>query len=173
MSTAITDTIGVDPAITAAALAAFTPAARRYIDDQIRGCQQHLVDSLLSGKVCTWTLIDSSSAAVAPGDLLQPGTGNTLARLTEPARPGMPFYAVAVALTSGLPNTRARVAYAGRVEAITIGTLAEGYAIADTSTGRIVSTSTPTEDDCFVGVIDAAGTLWLDLPGKGVAPMAF
>ncbi len=165
MASKITTDIDVDAALTSSELAAITPADRQKIDDQVRGCQRHLVDSLLTGAVCTWMTLDGASVAVAAGDVLEPGsTTGVVRRLVYSVGT---IVVVAVALAAAAPGGRVRVALAGRVDPSIIGSLAAGYAVANRTTARVARSSSPGAGDCIIGVIDANGSLWLRVPGVG------
>lgn len=50
---AITDSLSVDPALNQNANYRFGPDDRQYIDNQIRGIEQHIVDGLIRGRFAT------------------------------------------------------------------------------------------------------------------------
>lgn len=161
MTSKITTDIAVDPALPAPDLASFTPAQRQYIDDQIRGCQQHMVQSLLRATVGTWLDLDPASAQISPGDLLQPGpSANTVTRLVDATQ------CVAIAMIAAAPGSRLRAAYVGRIGPEIIGPLDPGVAVADASSGRVIVPMTLGNGDRIIGFVDAHGALWLDPPSK-------
>ena len=165
MTSKITTDIDVDPALTSAELAALTPADRQKIDDQVRGCERHLVDSLLSGAVCTWLTLDGASVAVAAGDVLEPGaSAGTVRRLVSSIDA---ITVVAVAMAAAAPGAKVRCALLGRVDPSIIGVLSAGYAVADRTTARVTSAPSPGIGACTIGMIDANGSLWLRVPGVG------
>lgn len=172
MTSKITTEIAVDPALPASDANEFTVAQRRYIDDQIRGCQFHLVDSLLSGMVCTWVDLDASSEAAAAGDL-----GCSAADASSPRkmkRVGTGTIGAAkgvhcVFLSACAPGGRTRAAIAGRVpRSITGLPAAAGYVVATVATGRAGLVSSLSIDDYPIGFADNAGTLTLAIPSHQV-----
>lgn len=170
MSTAITDSIAVDPPLTSAQAAVFTPAQRQYIDAQIRGCQQHLVDSLLSGVVCTWVDLDAGSAAVTKGQCgcsaLDASNPRKVTKVT-PSAIAAAGGACCVFLSAASPGSRVRAAIAGRLPPSVTGLPASaGTAIVNPNWATIDADLTgcvmPTEYP--IGTIDSAGVLTLNLP---------
>ena len=149
---------------------AFDNGDRAYIDSQILGIQQLLLQGTLSGINATYVTLDASSAAVAVGDLgCTSGLGGTVTRGTDGAlaaaggvlciflAAGTPGGAVLAALTGVLPPT---------VTGLTPGTARPVIA----SAGRCATTVSVTSGQFVIGTMDAAGYLTLTPVATGALP---
>jgi hypothetical protein len=171
--TIIGSAIAVDPALVQDASYRFGPDDRRYIDEQIRGCEQHLVDSLLTGTVCTWQDVDTASTAIAIGDAVVATTAGKVSKATSVllAAAGSAY---GVAVTAGAVGGKVRVAIGGRLASTVTGlaAAAAGFARVNTTTARLERVGSYSPTDWPVGIIADDGTLAIDLPlaqGGGVA----
>lgn len=165
MTSKITTDLAVDAPLTAAELATFGPADRQKIDDQVRGCEQHLVDSLLSGVVCTWVDLVGSSDPVQAGDCgvsaLNATSPRAMTRL-DSSSIGDAGGVHCVFLYAAAPGSRVRAAIAGRLPPSITGLSAlAGVAVANPTTGRIVRQPAALPSDYPVGIVDSAGNLTL------------
>lgn len=167
MSSKITTNLAVDAPIELDAKFNFDKTDRRYIDDQARGAQQHLVDSLLSGVVASWYTLDNSSAAVSPGHVVCLAataagtvTKGVLAALTAAKGP------LGVVLAAATPGARVWVAVLGRLPTSTTGlAAASGYARVNTTTAYAERVDSLQSGDYALGTIDAAGNLAMGMLG--------
>ena len=66
----ITTALEVDDPLVQNAGFAFGKDDRQYLDNQIRGVQQHLVNALIRGRHGTYVKIAGSSPALAAGDVV-------------------------------------------------------------------------------------------------------
>lgn len=170
--TIIGSAIAVDPALVQDASYRFGPDDRRYIDEQIRGCERHLVDSLLTGTVCAWQDVDTASTAIAIGDAVVATTAGKVSKATSVllAAAGSAY---GVAVTTGAPGGKVRVAIGGRIPSTVTGLAAASSGFARvSSTGRLERVASYGSADWPVGIIADDGTLAIDLPlaqGGGVA----
>lgn len=139
---------------------------RQYLDNQIRGCEQHLVNALLRGVIATYVTLAGSSDAVVEGDnvcLCSSSNGETTvtkALATPLADAGGVFGVVLVAAS---PGSKVLVAVRGAV-APSITGLAEGsdrHVRVDTSTARCEAVSSLSGGDCPVGIVGPQGYLTL------------
>ena len=164
----ITTALQVDPPLVLGATwksanSGSDPNDRQYIDNQIRGIEQHLVALLIAGVLGTWVTIDSGSAAVAPGDVLV-SAGTAAGTVTRAVAAALTNAGTiyGVALTGGTPGSRIQLAMGGLIPpAITgLGTT-PGFAKLNTTTGRIVQANSVGQSDFPLGYIDPAGNLLL------------
>lgn len=167
MSSRITTDLAVDPALVMNAAYRFDPADRRYIDDQIRGIEQHLVDSLIAGRHGSWFNLDGASDSVVVGDTVCLASGQgTVTKSTAVALASAKAGA-GVAIQAASPGGKVFVAFGGILSpSITgLGTLS-GFARIDPSTGRLETTSVLAASDIGMGAVDGSG--YLSLGGGGV-----
>jgi hypothetical protein len=165
MPSRITTALEVDEPLRQDADYRFDDEDRAYLDDQIRGCQTHLTQSLLRGATATWSRVASTSAAVARGDCLcLAGWDEGLPRVTRALAPALDLAGIVfgVALVAAPPGAQVLAAINGAVPASVTGLGAANAAQAvecDPSTGRCrvvpkyLATSYP------VGIADIFGTL--------------
>lgn len=138
---------------------------RRYVDNQIVGCETHLSESLLNGIHATWGTLDSSSDPVTVGDCLCTAFGNPVKVNTTTI--GNSAAALGVALSSAGPNTKIRYAIAGYLPNSVTGLgpgLTEPVRV-NTTTGRLERVGTLSSGDISVGIADTLGGVVIE---KGV-----
>lgn len=164
--------MAVDSPITQSATRGNMDAAdRRYLDDQILGVQRHLVDSLVSGVLCTWAIVDGSSPTLATGDaVVLSGVGTQFAGQSDVGGVGHEIPKVTLATTSALtnaggrlygivvagasPGANVKVAVAGLLPpSITGVTATSGFAYVNQTTGRITTASSLAQGDVVVGSV--------------------
>jgi len=165
MTSAITTSIAVDPALVQNAAYRFNPADRQYIDDQIRGCQKQIVDCVASGVQCTWLDIDAASAAVSVGDLGCSAASATNSRTVKKVSAGTIGAAKSIHcmfLTAGAPGARVLCAVGGRIPRSITGLASiGGVAVANIVTGRADTKASLADDDYPIGSVDSGGNLSL------------
>jgi hypothetical protein len=159
MSTTIKD-LKVDPPVEIKAMGSRDD--RRYIDDQIRAVEQHLVDSLLTGLNCTWLTVDPSQT----GTLMSPMCVATYADGTVVKATGANAkHFVGVALTAAQGGSKILVALRGVLPVTLTGIVnggVEGFAVVDTSTGLpSYVASITSSSQVVIGRVSVAGTLTL------------
>ncbi len=163
MTSKITTELAVDDALVMDANYRFNPTDRRYIDDQVRGIEQHLVDALIKGRHGSWYTLDGSSAAVVAGDtvcLASTATGtvtkSTVATLANAkAAAGIVVYAAN-------PGGYVFVAFGGTLSPSITGLgAAAGFVRVDTATSRCERVAAVSSTDYGLGYVDAAG--WLQV----------
>lgn len=166
---AITTDLAVDDPILQNADFAFDRDDRQYIDNQIRGMQQHLVEALIRGRLASYFLVDGSS------DTLVAGRAVCLASVSSPI--AQVTLAVLAALTTAIVTTGV-VVYAaapGSYALIAVGgalppTLtnlaagAPGFVRVNTTTGALERVETLDSADYGIGVVNNAGFMTV-LPG--------
>lgn len=165
MSTAITN-LQVDPPVQINSYGSRDD--RRYIDDQIRAVEQHLVTSLLTGVHCTWMEVDGTSATInSPTCVAAIGVSGTGGVTVIPATSTNAPYIVGIALTSGAPGTKILVALAGALPATITGivnSFTTGYAKVDTTTGLpVFAASVTVGTDIILGRVNTLGITVLDI----------
>lgn len=153
----------VDPALAQTAANALDAGERQYIDDQIRGSQQHLVDSVVGGTLCTWRTVDLSSPTLGRGDVVcLVGEYVTLATAAAVAAAG--GVAFGIVMASAAPGTAVRIAVGGFVKSTTTGlSAATGFAVLNQTTGRLIGKTAIDQGDIALGVTNAAGVLTLSI----------
>jgi hypothetical protein len=166
MSSTITTQRTVDPPVQLTADYQLDATDRRYLDDQIRGTQQHLVESLINGQIASWWELSGSSDPLLAGDVFcayGDPTGRIVTKAT--ATPlGAAGRALGIALIPAAAGASVRGIVLGTVEAAVTG-LAAGAAGAvrvNTTTARperLAGGFTP--GDYPLGFVDASGTLSL------------
>lgn len=161
----ITDLV-VDEALRQSAAFVFDADDRQYIDNQIRGCQQHLVDGMLSGRNATYATLDGASLAGEAGDVVcrtAAGRGTVTRALSSPmASAGVPFGVLARATP---PGGRALIITGGIIPP-TISRLGgeEGYVRVNTSTARLERRALIADGDYAVGTVGEDGYMQF-IPG--------
>lgn len=174
VSTVIRSELGVDaPLALTADYHIGSTEDRRYADEQIRGIELHLVESLIRGTQATWVKVDSGSASLAIGDVVSPaataadaGTRTVYATKATIAALGAAGFAFGVCLTAGVPNGWVLVARSGILPASITGLAAgaAGPVRVHQTTGRCERM----DGDHMgypIGYVDAAGNLHL-LPAR-------
>jgi hypothetical protein len=116
MKTKILTDLTVDDPLVQNAGFEFDRNDRQYIDSQIRGVQQHLVDLLIAGRLGTYFTLDGASAAVLPGDTVCTSTASpgTVTKSTAAALANATA-ALGVVLKAAAPGGRVCVAFEGVV----------------------------------------------------------
>jgi hypothetical protein len=160
--TSIMTTVTVDTPLVQSASYSFDAQDRQYIDTQIRGCQQQIVDCVLRGVIGTWVTLDGSSVAVVPGDVVcLTGTAGSVTKgvLAAMTPAGCAY---GVVLQGGAPNTLIRVAEMGYLaKAVTgLGTTA-GFLRVNTTTARLERVATISTNDYPMGIVMATGDAML------------
>jgi hypothetical protein len=157
----------VDPPLNMGAGYAFSNADRREIDDQIRGCEQALISSLLKGVHATYFRLSGSSAGVMPGDNVCAASVNnsneatvTKAVAADLANAGV---STGVVVTAASPGGFVLVAVGGMIGPLVTGlaTGAQGPVRVNTTTGQCELCTAYSPFDYPVGTVDSAG--WLVL----------
>lgn len=166
----------VDPPVVQDTNYKMSDVDRAYLDSQIRGCELHLVQSLVGGTVCTWVQLDPGSAAVASGNTvcLTGSANGTVTLATSPAiaNAGKVF---GVCMGPASPGAWMRVAVGGILPSAITG-IQSGPSYAVSNGGNTVSSNVLGPAFALVGLIDGAGNIALSLeppiyPG-GLASMA-
>ncbi len=159
-STIIASQLAVDPALVMDANYKFNATQRRYIDDQIRAIEQHLVDNLINGRHATWFTLSGASVAVTAGDTVCLSGVPGLVTKSNATDLDSVLSALGVVIQAASPGGKVLVAISGVVPpSITgLGTTA-GFVRIDTATSvceRVAGLST---GDFVIGTVDAAGYL--------------
>lgn len=136
---------------------------RRYIDNQIQGVEQHLIDSLISSKLASWFRARSSlavgdvccAAGVLSIDAFQSVTLALPGDLVNSAQ------AIGVVLKAANANEFVLVATSGTIPAIVTQLAALSGNVRVSSTGRCERVAAFGATDFQLGVVDAAGVLTL------------
>lgn len=171
MSSNITTTLSVDPPLIQDADWRFDDEDRKYIDDQNRGVQQHLVDALIRGRHATWVRNSSSGVALLPGDVVCVAAADlpelTVTKAT-PAALATATSAMAVVVYGAAPGAMVLVANGGLLPR-TITGLAVGAAglVRVGSDGRCERVTTYTVGDYGIGAVGTAGVM-IVIPGVGI-----
>ncbi len=166
MGSKITTELTVDDALAMSATWRFTTAERRYIDDQVRGCQQHLAAGLINGVLGTWFDLAGSSDDVIAGDsvCLASADGTvTKALAADLANAGGTTGIVLVAAPSG---SKVFVAVGGHISPTLTGldTGSPGAVIVNPSTSRPEYAASVVPGDYPIGFVDNAGFMTI-VPG--------
>lgn len=165
--------IQVDDAITLDASYRMDARDRRLIDDEIRGTQQHVVDSLMSGSVGTSAILHADSDSVVPGDCLAvKGAFVTKASTASLTNAGAVAGVVKVAAA---PNTRVYFAVGGTVPP-TITGLSDGPSSTvrcNPTSGRLERVESYTEGDYPVGICNTDGGLAILLGSTSSSTVPF
>lgn len=153
----------VDPALAQTAANTLDAGERQYIDDQVRGTQQHVVDSIVGGTLCTWRVVDLSSPTLGRGDVVcLVGEYVTLATAAAVAAAG--GVAFGIVMASAAPGTAVRIAVGGFVKSTITGlSAASGFAVLNQTTGRLIGKTAIDQGDIALGVTNAAGVLTLSI----------
>jgi len=168
--------LGIDPAKVLDASFRFDQADRRYIDNQIRGVERHLLDSLLLGVHASWYTLDPGGVAVAAGDVVavrnSDATGRTCSKASGAALSAAGM-ALGIALVAAAPGMSVPVALAGVVPNSITGLAAadSGAVRVNTSTARAEKVASFAAGDYPLGWVDIGGNLTVlrSLPGQYVA----
>jgi hypothetical protein len=160
--TKIVSDLAVDEPLVQDSRYRLTPEDRKYIDEQIRGLEQHVVDMLVKGRHATYYTLDASSPAVTEGDIVCPASsvlGTVTKALTATLTSARSVCGVVVKAAS--PGGRVLVAVGGMIPPTMTGlaAAASGSVRVNPSTGRCEMVATLTGSDYGVGTVDGAGFL--------------
>ncbi len=166
MSSKIITDLAVDPAIQLDSNYRFGPTDRRYLDDQARGAQTHLVNCVVGGDTSTYYTVHSSSPDIAVGDAVCAKEGKfvTKAMGEDLSNAGR---IVGIAKNAGLAGSRLTVSMQGVLPSSVTGlspSIVPSVVYVDPDTGRL----TLSESDFTVGSMASDGTLALatgSIPG--------
>lgn len=157
-NTIIATQLAVDPALVMDANYKFNPSDRRYIDDQIRAIEQHLVDNLINGRHGSWYTLSGGSDAVIAGDTVCLSGVPGLVTKSETGVLSDVHSALGVVIQAASPGGKVLVAISGIVDpAITSLAASAGYVRVDPSTSRCELVTSVTIGDYILGTVDAAG----------------
>jgi len=161
----ITTDLAVDDALVQDASFELDADDRQYLDNQIRGGQQHLVDMLIRGVHATYVRLSGSSANVVAGDTVCLAsaanvTEPTVTKCTSGALTNAPA-AVGVVLRAGSAGAWILVAFGGVVPPTVTGLAAgaPGYVRVNTATSQCERVASLATSDYGIGTVDNAG--WL------------
>ncbi len=139
---------------------------RRYMDNQIRETQRHIVTSLLNGAHTSWPYLSSSSAAVIEGDVVCSAADSDIdgipvvtKALSGAISDAKAVYGIVV--TGGSPNTRIQIAFSGVLPASITGLDEDdpGAVRLNTSTARCQKVTSFSETDYPIGTVNTKGNL--------------
>lgn len=163
----ITTDLAVDPALAQNADFGFGPDDRQYLDNQIRGIEQHLVACLIGGTHATYARLASTSVAVQPGDTvclasLANAPTRTVTKSTALAL-GNAKIGGGVVLLPASPGGFVLFAIGGIVGPTLTGLAAAspGFVKINTSTGRLQRVASLSSSDYGMGTVDNAG--WMQV----------
>lgn len=136
---------------------------RRYLDNQIRGIQQHLVDALIRGRHATYVLLDGASAAVAAGDVVCDAcVSSSESRVTKAVAAALTNAGAAfgVVVYGGAPGSYVLVALGGFLPPTltSLGSTA-GFVRVNTTTARCERVASIGASDYPVGTVGSTGQL--------------
>lgn len=161
--------LAVDDPVAMASRYRFNEHDRRYIDNQIRGCEQHLVDCVIGGVRATYARLHSSSAAVVPGDtvcLTTPVTSVQEVTVTKSTLSALQAAKAVfgVVIQSAAPGGFVRVATSGALPPTLTNLTSNnpGYVRANPSTSACELVSALGPGDFAVGSVLASGWLQID-----------
>lgn len=162
--------LGIDPPFAFVARYQLNFVDRRYLDDQIRGIQKHIVTGLINGTYATWVTLDSGSAAVVAGDVVcLAGSTTSVPKVTKATSGAITAAGsvFGVVYAAAAPGSKVLVATGGVVSPTVTGlAAASGACRLNASSGRCQKVSSFSNGDYVIGSIDSRG--WL-----AVAPAAF
>lgn len=163
MSSKITTHLAVDDALVMDANYRFNPTDRRYVDDQIRGIEQHLVDALIRGRHGSWYTLDGASAAVIAGDTVcMASTSTGTVTKSSVSALGNAKSAAGIVIYAANPGGYVFVAFGGTLSPTITGLAATaGYVRVNTTTSRCERVASLASTDYGLGYVDAAG--WLQV----------
>lgn len=170
----ITMDLAVDDALVQDADFEFDSDDRQYLDNQIRGGHQHLVNCLIRGVFATYVRLDGASAAVVKGDVVCPASSSSA---TEPtvtkaiaAVLTNAMSGAGIVLASAAAGAYVLVAFGGMLPPSTTGLSASapGPVRINTTTARLQRVPSLGSGDYAMGAVDNAGWLVIQ-PGAGGA----
>jgi len=156
----------VDPPLSLDAKFRYDVPDRAYLDGQIRGVEQHLVDSGgLNGTQCCWFVVDGASAAIVIGDVvcLAASAGN-FRNVTKaiPAALAAAGRALGIAMNPAAPGVNVRVAIAGTLPTSITGLSASAnLAVRISATARCQQVASFAAGDYPIGFGDTQGNFSL------------
>lgn len=172
-TTKILTDLAVDDPLVQDANYRFNSTDRQYIDEQILGTQQHIVDNLINGKHASWYDLSATSSSVVAGDTvcLSSSIPGAVIKAVSSA-PGLAGSILGVVVQAAAPGGKVLVAINGILSpTITgLGTGTTGLVKVNTTTSRLEYTSTPLSTDYLVGTVDSNG--WLTLGRFGTTTLA-
>lgn len=163
--------LAVDPPLAMPAGYQFDNNDRRYIDNQLQGVEQLLVQCLIRGTHATFVKLSGSSVAVVPGDTVclasQVGATEAIVTKSTSAALANAQGAYGVVILAGSPGAYILVAIDGAVSpAITgLAASAQGFVRVNTTTGRCQEVASIGSGDYALGSVDAAGWMQVSHPG--------
>ena len=162
MDTKIVTQLAVDSPVNLGASYEFDKSDRKYIDDQIRGLEQHVVDDLINGVIATWYQIDNSSSQLAVGDNVTFAGTQTTPTVTKAIPSSMYGYSVPAGIVVQVSpaNGKARIAMEGAIPPSITGlaTGSPGF-VRIASNGRCERIASPSTSDYVIGSVDQEGNL--------------
>ena len=145
---------------------------RQYIDNQILGIEQHLVDELIRGKHATYMPIASTSPSLVAGDVVCIATSENRPEvtkgLTTPLASAVVTFGVIV--RAAAPNTYGLIAIGGALPPEITGLAKNnaGPVRVNPSTGRCERVASLDTGDYGIGAVTSSGMLNV-LPGLSAA----
>lgn len=167
----ITTDLAVDSPLVQNAGFAFDRDDRQYIDNQIRGVEQHLVDALIKNRHATYIRVNGSSASLAAGDVACVSNEQAEPQVTKAVAAALTdaVSSLAVVVRPASPGAMALVAIGGVLPPSVTGlaTNSAGYVRANTTTGRCERVASLSAGDYGIGVVSKSGHMQV-VPGIGV-----
>ena len=166
----ITTELAVDDPLIQNAGFEFGRDDRQYLDNQVRGIQQHLVAALIRGRHATYVRVAASSATLVAGDNVCLALEQVEPQVTK-CTAGALTDAVAafgVVVLSAAPGAYALVAFGGTLPPVITGLAAgaAGFVRTNPSTGRCERVAALGSGDYGIGFVSSSGHM-LVIPGIG------
>lgn len=164
MSTQIGD-LKVDPPVDMSTIG--TRDDRQYLDQQARGAQQHLVQSLIKGVHCSWFTVDDALVGTVAQYFAYAATGvnsNGEVTVVPVTSTTLAPHTIGVALTTGVARTKVLLAMEGCLPPAQHGLVnggVAGYAKVNTTTGALQFVTGISAADTIIGRVTAANVLTL------------
>lgn len=162
----ITTDLAVDAKLVQGPLFEFDHDDRQYLDNQIIGIEQHLVDALIRGRHATYFRLAGGSAAVVSGDnvcevadvsVTEPTVTKANASSLANAKA-----ATGVVIAGGAPGGYVLVAIGGLLPPTLTGLAAtSGYVRVNTTTGRCERVASLSTSDFGIGFVSTSG--WMQV----------
>lgn len=160
----ITTQLAVDDPLVQDSNYRFEEDDRQYIDNQIRGIEQHLVDALIRGRHGSWFDLAGASANVVAGDVvcLASASAGTVTKAVAAALTNAKS-ALGVAIQAAAAGGRVFVAFGGIVPPSITGLASSlsGYVRVNTTTARLERVAALAVSDYGIGTVDLAG--WMQV----------
>jgi hypothetical protein len=164
----ITSDLEVDDALVQNAGFEFGKNDRQFLDNQIRGLQQHLVDALIRGRHATYLRVDASSASLIAGDVVCLSLAQVEPRVTKCTADTLTdaVAAFGVVVLAAAPGAFALIAYGGALPPAITGLSPNnaGFVRVNTSTGRCERVATLGGGDYGIGIVAKSGNM-IVVPG--------